>query len=249
MKHFIFIFNAIFAVILAQGLVGCDDGHVDDPVHEGLNAEGYTVKITGTFQRLQTWSGSYLVAAACFGDESEYSVIQKALPNTSTDTSVETVTLSNVPANAKTVEIAVVSILRKRVASLYTYEIPEGQRHDDTIRVDVGCLDVGMFGAINQHVFQGSKTNCARCHGGVSPAAGLNLTAATAYVNLVGKAATTDASQTRVVAGSADRSYLYKVITEGDPHVGYPHPGLFVDEPEATFVKIVREWIDGGALK
>ena len=246
MRHIIYIFNAIFAVVLALQLVGCDDGHVDDPVY--VNTEdSYNVQITGTFQSLNTWTGSYIVVAACFNEESEYSLIQKVLPAASTDSTTEVLTLSGVPTNSKTVEIALVNTLRKRIATLSSYEIPENQRYSDTIKIDVETLNVGMFGTINQLIFQGTGTNCSRCHASARAAADLDLSADNAYHNLVGKKATKDSTKTRVVPGDADSSFLYKVITEGDENVGYSHPGLFADEKYAPFLDIIKAWINGGA--
>ena len=231
---------------LSQSLISCDDGHVDDPVFT-YDDESYTIQITGTFKSLKTWTGSYSVAAACFDGESDYSTIQKVLPSASTDSTVETLTISSVPTNSKTVEIAVVNTLRKRIATLYSYEIPENQRYDDTIKIDVGTLNVGMFGTIDQFIFQGTGTNCSRCHNNADGAGHLDLTTANAYASLVGVNAYKDATQTRVLPGDADHSFLYKVITEGDENVGYSHPGLFTEEQYSVFLDIIKSWINGGA--
>lgn len=226
-------------------LMSCDDGHVDDPVY--VNTEdSYNVQITGTFKSLNTWNGTYSVAAACFDDESNYSLIQKVLPSSANDT-VQVLKLSNVPTNAHTVEIVVVNTLRKRIATLYSYEIPENQRYADTIKIDVGTLNVGMFGAINQFIFQGTGTNCSRCHSSERATANLDLTAEHAYSSLVGMKAQKDSTRTRVIPGDAENSFLYKVITEGDDNVGYSHMGLFADDAYAPFLNIIKSWIDGGA--
>lgn len=234
---------ALAAAVLL--MASCDDGHVDDPVYNN-SEESYNVQIIGTFKSLSTWSGSYSVAAACFNESSEYSLIQKVLPATATDTSVDTLRLSNVPTTAQTIEIAVVNILRKRVASIYTYEIPKSHPSSDTITLDVGTLDVGMFGAINRFVFQGTSTNCSRCHASATATAHLDLTAANAYSSLVGVPAYVDPTQTRVVAGNSGNSYLYKVLTEGDDNISYAHPRLFENDNK-PFLDIIRSWIDGGA--
>lgn len=239
-------FSIIIMVALSLSFVSCDDGHVDDPVYDD-HSETYTVQITGTFKSLNTWIGTYSVAAACFDEENAYSLIQKVLPSTATDSTMEVLTLAGVPTRTKTVEIALVNSLRKRIATLYSYNIPEDQRYADTIKIDVGTLNVGMFGAINQFIFQGTGTNCSRCHSSERAAANLDLSKENAYSHLVGVQSTKDTSKTRVVSGDADNSFLYKVITEGDENVGYSHPGLFADDKYAPFIDIIKEWINGGA--
>ncbi len=221
-------------------LCACDDGHIDEPSHTATT-DAYNILIKGTFQHINTWSSPYTVAAACFDDESPYSLTLTPLAETSQ------ITLANVPTTAKTIEIAVVNNLRKRIATIYTYRISEAKPSKDTIRIDVGNLDVGVYNTINQFVFQGN--NCSRCHSSQSPAANLDLTAANAYQNLVGKQASKDKNRTRVVASNAANSYLYKVITEGDANVGYSHPALFANETYSPFIDIIRNWINNGALQ
>ena len=240
-----YIICVFFATVGAWSLSSCDDGHVDDPVYSNTN-DSYNVQIIGTFKSLNTWNGTYSVAAACFDDESNYSLIQKVLPSSTNDT-VQVLKLSNVPTNAKTVEIVVANTLRKRIATLYSYEIPENQRFSDTIMINVGTLNVGMFGSINQFIFQGSGTNCSRCHSSERATANLDLTAEHAYSNLVGVASEKDKTKTRVIPGDAENSFLYKVISEGDENVGYSHVGLFADDAYAPFLDIIKSWIDGGA--
>ena len=246
MKHpYRIIMRTVLCATVAWSMCSCDDGHVDDPVFENTE-DSYNVEITGKFQSLNTWRGTYSVAAACFNDESNYSLIQKVLPSSTEDT-VQVLKLSNVPINAKTVEIVVTNTLRKRIATLYSYPIPYNQRYSDTIKIDVGTLNVGMFGSINQFIFQGTGTNCARCHSAERPTANLDLTAAHAYNSLVNAPAEKDPSKLRVKPGDAEGSFLYKVISEGDENVGYSHVGLFTDDTYAPFLDIIKAWIDGGA--
>lgn len=220
-------------------LASCDDGHIDDPV-KANGTENYTVQIVGKFTKSDTWSGSYSVVAACFDGESPYSLTQAPLPSDDSG-----ITLNNVPATAKTIEIAVVNTLRKRIASIKSYEIADNSNIGDTVKIDIGTLNVGMYETINQLVFQGNS--CSRCHGSESPAANLDLTAENAYGNLVGVKAAKDRSKTRVIPGDADNSFLYKVITEGDANVSYPHPALFASETYSNFLTIIHNWINNGA--
>lgn len=234
--------------VICMTIVSCDDGHVDDPIFKH-NTEGYNVQITGVFKKLNTWTGNYSVVAAAFGDDSEYSLIQKVLPSTTTDDTKEVVKLSNIPATSKTIEIAVVNTLRKRIATLYSYEIPDVYSNDDTIRIDAGTLNVGMFGAINKVILQGTETNCSRCHSGTNGAANLDLTAENAYKSLVNVPAYKDNTKMRVLPKDADNSFFYKVITEGDENISYSHLGLFAEEKYSVFLDIIASWINSGAKR
>lgn len=230
--------------LLAMTLTSCDDGHVDDPVYEDTT-DYYTAEITGTFKSLHTWTGDYSVAAACFDGSSPYSVTQQVLPSSSNDSTSKTLILTQIPVKAKTIEIAVVNILRKRIATIYSYSIPETQSYKDTIHINVGTLNVGMFGAINKFVFQNTAVNCSKCHGDTKPAASLYLTEDKAYKSLVGVTSHKDANYLRVKPYDADSSYLYMVLTTGTDQVHYSHPSLMNDYQ--NFIEIIKSWINSGA--
>lgn len=242
-KAYLCMLMLTLVTLAAPMLSGCDDGYVAESV-ANEDVEYYNAKITGTFKSLNTWTGSYSVAAACFVEGNDYSVYQKVLPASSTDISTDTLVLSGIPTEATSIEIAVVNNLRKRVATLYTYSIDQKQRTDDTISIELGTLDVGMFGAINKVIFQ--DNSCSRCHGANSPRANLDLTVENAYSSLVNVKAAHDSTQTRVTPGNADSSYLYKVITDG-AGIRYSHPSLFTEDIHHNFIEIIRTWINSGA--
>lgn len=83
------------------------------------------------------------------------------------------------------------------------------------------------------------------CHGGGSPAAGLNLEAGSSYANLVGIASSQQAGTQRVNAGSPDQSYLIQKL-EGTAATGTvmpPSGGI-----EQADIDVVRQWISAGAI-
>lgn len=91
--------------------------------------------------------------------------------------------------------------------------------------------------------------NCTSCHGGDSPAANLNLTAAVAYENLVNRPSTSVPSLMRVNPGNPQLSYLFLKIT--DQHLenggrGRLMPLGGVRLPDADLTAIER-WIAEGA--
>ncbi len=236
-SHFLTILSAIL-------LFSCDDGSIEDKMYTD-NTAGYSVEITGEFSGQDTWDGtSYNIVVAGFDDESEYSVIQKTIPENTEEEGSTTVTLANVNTSARTIEIAAVTSLRTRIATFYSYTIPTGQHVDEPIRIDVGKLDVSMFQAINKSVFNGSSLNCARCHSSNRAAGGLDLSSANCLSNLINTPSQHDPSQIRVFPGNAEESFLYKVITDGGG-LSYTHPALFTEESRAPLVKLIKTWIEG----
>ncbi len=83
------------------------------------------------------------------------------------------------------------------------------------------------------------------CHGGSAPAAGLDLSAAVAFANLVGAPSTQRPAMARVTPGDPERSYLVKKM-RGDPDISggrMPLGGPFVEE----HVRLVSDWVRRGA--
>lgn len=121
---------------------------------------------------------------------------------------------------------------------------------------DVGPVDPGCLGKTFTDVYSVlSSGSCAfaGCHGGSSPSAGLDLSASMAEVHaaLVGVAPTdTTVSGTfpaRVVAGSADTSFLIHKMDEETPMgagIGKMPPSGLLPECERYDI---RAWIDLGA--
>lgn len=230
---------------LVTAFSACDDGAVNEKVVQ-KKGNGYNIKIIGTFNGVDTWSGKYSVAAACYEDGAEYSVSQKVIP-ASAEGEQDTIVLSNVPSNVKTVELAVVNSLRKRISTIHAFTIPEGQSKNDTIKIEVGNTDLSMFAAINDGLFHNTTVNCAQCHSSDHAAANLDMTRENAYNSLVGVTAHKNSDYMRVKPGDADASYLYKVLAEGPDEVHYSHVALMADHQ--TMLDVLKAWIDGGAKK
>jgi hypothetical protein len=108
-----------------------------------------------------------------------------------------------------------------------------------------GGAELATFTAVPTQIFNAS---CAfsGCHGGSSPAQGMNLSAGVAYSNIVNVAPSERPSVDRIEPNDAAASYLYlKVI--GDPSiVGALMP--FGGPPLSTALPdLLRHWIERGA--
>lgn len=223
----------------------CDDGAVEEKLQPSTSTDTYTICFRANIQGLNTWSGQYTVALACFAPDNDYAEIQKTLHGSDDDEKGDSIILSGVSASASTVEIAIVSPLRKRIATLFSFTLPDVCQTEDTVFVDAGIINASMFSSINRCVFQ--DNNCSRCHSGSTPAAELNLSPDVAYTNLVNVRSYKSPSSLRVQPGNADSSYLYRIITDENIDSHYAHPGLFTDAPQQAFIEIIKSWINAGA--
>ncbi len=82
------------------------------------------------------------------------------------------------------------------------------------------------------------------CHGDGKGSAHLSLKQGVAYANLVGIAADGDATQTRVIPGDAEGSYLVMKLEDASGITGDVMPSTPLD---ADRIQLVRDWIDAGA--
>lgn len=82
------------------------------------------------------------------------------------------------------------------------------------------------------------------CHGDGGGSANLSLVDGMSLANLVGMAADGDPTQTRVVPGDPDASYLVMKLEEAPGIVGDVMPAVPLD---AERIALVREWIAEGA--
>lgn len=235
------ITNILLCLALGLGLSACDDGSIPEKT-TSTEHTGYSVKMTGSISGLDTWSSNkYNLVLAAFSDDSEYALVQQRVPTTAADG--VNMTIYDVDETAKTLELCVTDLLRRKVVTLKSVDIATDATPSDTILLDVGNIDAGMLAAIQAGVFD--KT-CAQCHGGsTSAAADLHLTSGNAYSNLVNVASTKVAGGVRVIPGDAENSVLHNVVNPGNAAgLGFSHEGMISDD---NVLDLIDEWINGGA--
>jgi PKD repeat protein len=101
------------------------------------------------------------------------------------------------------------------------------------------------FSQVQSQIFTAS---CAfsGCHGGSSPAQGLNLSAGSAYSAIVNVPSNQQPTLDRIEPNSPATSYLYlKVI--GDPSISGSQMPRGGPPLSATLVNLLRDWIERGA--
>jgi len=204
--------------------VACDSGDIEDKEYTS-SSKGQAVKVTATISGLSTWGSGYNVALAGFREGSNYAVMQ---------------------GQVATVEFSVTNRLRERIVTLARVQLADYSDTQDTIQVDLGAVDVSMFGALQQGVF---NMACIQCHGGNGrSAASLNLTEGNAYANLVDVPSTRKEGMKRVESGNASQSLLHQILAEGGADIlHYNHTEVlssqFKDNHDGV-LGLIDDWIN-----
>ena len=145
-------------LFLTWSLIACDDGKIYDETVI-VTGEGRTLKLTGQITGVESWPEEYSVVVAGFGD-GEFAVASKSVPASAADGEELEVTLSGISDEVKQVELCVINKLRRKIVSFYQLDC---STISDTIKMEVGTINAGMFHCIQQEVFNNS---CTTCHGG-----------------------------------------------------------------------------------
>lgn len=229
--------RVVFAILFLSifSLFSCDDGKIYDN-KVSLPVEGGCVRLSARISGIDQWPTKYSVVVAGFSGNA-YATISKGIAVPGADSLVE-VTLGGIPETVSTIEVCVIDRLRRRVVSFYSTPF---EPREDTVALDAGTIDAGMFGCVQSEVFDRS---CTGCHGeSTEAAAGLHLTAGESYGQLVGVRADLSAEGYALVEpGNSERSFL-RMVLSGDI-VRFDHTGI-VSSPE--LLDLVNDWIDNGA--
>ena len=229
-------------------LASCDSGDIAESVHT-VEEKGYTVKMTARVSGLSEWSGSgYALAVAGFTADSRYALLQRALPSTADDDTPVSLVLSNLSGELKTVELVLTNSLRERIITLAAINMADYAANTarDTIRMDMGNIDVGRFGVLQTGLFDRA---CIQCHGASGrSAAQLNLTAGNAMTNLVDVPSTRREGMLRVESGNAEGSLLHLILNEGGENLlTHNHTEILSSQFKSNLKEVealIDSWID-----
>ncbi|MDY5238143.1 hypothetical protein [Bacteroides helcogenes] len=229
----------LILALLVTMFASCDDGRIYEKTVV-VPEEGFTLKLTGNISGISNWPDKYSVVIAGFGENSEYAIISKIIPAPSVDGGSVQVTLSGIGDDVTTLELCVLNRLRKRIVSYKT--LNDLTADADTIYMDAGTVDVGMYSTIQNKVF---NENCVGCHGRSNFAAkNLFLTDGKSYDALVNRASNVDTEKLLVSPGSAQESFLHFVLNRnGDTQ----HDHADILSTKTSLLTLIDDWIDGGA--
>ena len=227
-------------------MTACDSGDIEDRDYTSMS-QGQAVKVTATISGLSTWGSGYNVALAGFREGSNYAVMQQTLQSSLADGQEVALVLGNLSGQVHSVEFAVTNRLRERIVTLARVQLADYSDAEDTIFVDLGQVDVSMFGALQRGVFDRA---CVQCHGGNGrSAAELNLTEGRAKENLVDVASTRKEGMKRVESGNASQSLLHQILAEGGADIlHYNHTEVLSSqfkENREGVLGLIDDWING----
>ena len=172
--------------------------------------------------------------------------MQQTLQSSLADGQKVALVLGNLSGQVHTVEFSITNRLRERIVTLARVQLSDYSDAEDTIFVDLGQVDVSMFGALQRGVFDRA---CVQCHGGNGrSAANLNLTEGNAYANLVDVASTRKEGMKRVESGNASQSLLHQILAEGGADIlHYNHTEVlssqFKDNHDGV-LGLIDDWIN-----
>lgn len=239
--------HTIFAwALLLMAFNACDDGRIEESNTISVSEEGRVVKLTGHLSGLSTWGDSYSVVVAGYDDESDYAVITKAIPVNHIDGDEVSFVMNGVTDEVETLKLCAINRLRRSIVDFVVLDRDAlSAVAGDTILLDAGTLNVGMFAAVQQQIF---NAKCITCHGQSTFAgAGLYLTEEKSYPALVDQPSNRKEGAVLVMPGNAEESFIYKVLTNNGV-VGHDHKDLFSEKDEDK-LDLIYQWINNGAKK
>lgn len=237
--------NISFLLVSLLCLSACDSGDILDQ-ELSTSDLGRTVKLTATMSGVASWDSKYAVSLAGFVPGDNYAHVVRTLPATTADGSQVELVLSNIDDEVKTVELAITNRLRERIITLARVNLEDYADNPDTIRMDLGHLDVSRFGALQMGLFDMA---CIQCHGGNGrSAAGLNLTAGQSLGHLVDMPSTSKSDARRVVSGDAEGSLLHQILNEGGEDIlHYNHTEVVSSQFKENLLEVLQlidDWIN-----
>ena len=228
--------------LVILGLSSCDDGRIYPETT--TSAEGKTVVMEGVLEGLDSWVSNYRVSIAGFEQaDDEYASVSKVITSSDIKDGKALVELSGIKDNVKLVRLCVLDRLRRHIVTFDEVDISDAT---ETVKMDVGTLDITMFNAIQQSFF---NTTCANCHGASNrAAAGLYLTEGKSYQAIVDVNSKKVEGRKLVETNNAANSVLHMVLNQQKVEgISMAHRDLVSEKNEQTLLPLIDSWINNGA--
>ncbi|MDO4163056.1 MAG: hypothetical protein Q4D56_01535 [Bacteroides sp.] len=238
----IVLFLALCFFIL--GFSSCDEGRIEVK-RSTISNEGRIARLIANVSGVDNWpSGSgYSVVIAGYGDDSQYAIVTRSLPMGLEEGADIDITMSGVTDDVTSLRLCIINRLRECVATFYELGSDELSSASDTIRMEAGTVNLGMYSTIQNQIFD---TKCISCHGSTGSAArGLFLTDGESYNALVNQYSRVETDMLLVSPGNVSESFLYNVLNE-EGATSMSHIDLF-SEDEQLQITLIDDWIEYGA--
>lgn len=242
--------SRIFAIgifLLSLCLTACDSGDIEESGYSTASG-GLTLRFKAHLTSQDNWEETgYGIVLAGFSDQSNYAVLQRPIPLEAMNGEAMELVMSNVSNSISTMELAVTNTLRKRIVTFRTIDLEPYQGRADTIDLDLGTIDVGLGGFMQQGIFNQA---CIQCHGANGRRAGsLDLTDGMALQELIDVPSTQKPGYTRIVSGDAEGSLLRMILHEGGENLlHYNHTEVLSSQFKESLEDVknlIDEWING----
>ncbi|MBO7599140.1 MAG: hypothetical protein J6T70_19060 [Bacteroidales bacterium] len=239
MKKFLYIISLFL-------LAACDDGDIVEKYT--YQQEGIKVAVDVNISGTESWPDGYSVTLSGFANQkndkdiAEYSEISKQIIPTSNGKIH--IALGGIPQSVNYLEITVLNRIRQRTLTVWQHELTSDEKNRrDTITIDAGTLNAGMFHYIQTEYFDKS---CANCHGlsEGGAAAGLYLTNGKSYAAMVNAASHKRPSINVVTPGDTANSALHLLLHGRFPEVKHNHKDKLATDHDKEIIDL---WILSGA--
>ena len=235
----------IFATLLGLtmlNLAACDDGRIYPET--ASTAEGKAVVMEGVINGLDTWTSNYRVSIAGFEDANdEYASVSKVITASDIKDGKASVELSGLKSEIKLVRLCILDRLRRHIITFSEVDVSNAT---ETVKMEVGTVNISMFNAIQQNYL---NTTCANCHGASNrAAAGLYLTEGKSYDALVNTDSKKVEGKKLVEPNNAANSVLHMVLNQQSVEgISMDHRDLVSEKNELTILPLIDSWINNGA--
>lgn len=197
--------------------------------------ESWRIDVEMGFNDAQFWPEGQLMRVGVFEVSDSKQPIESVLIN-KPETDRTAVSISDVAEGVYTLKLYITEagIYKSDVATIGTVNV------NGNTEIEAPDITLLTYERVQKQVFN----SCQVCHGGSSGeiAAGLNLTEDYSYHQLVNVEAVKDPKMSRVLPGSANYSYLLKVLQED---VSFDHSAsASATEPDR---QLIIDWINQGA--
>lgn len=224
----------IVSVLLWALLTACDSGDIyPNPIEE--RNDNIAVSAGFILPDDTDTDGYQLYFAAFEAGSASPEVWTHVVKPQHTDTVY--VSLGNVPPQAATVRLCLLTVGRRDIYDFFSYDIVSGE--ENRIDIPLGAVSLTMDYEKIQDVFE---RNCTACHGTEIGGAGLLLGAGKSYGSLVG-ASSGNSAKKRVEPFSVSGSFLIDVLTGDTLQLSTPHNRIIYSDD----LDLLKAWIERGA--
>ena len=211
------------------GLCSCDDGRIYP--ESATSADGKTVVMEGELEGFDNWASNYRVSIAGFEQaDDEYASVSKVITESDIKDGKALVELSGIKDNVKLVRLCVLDRLRRHIVTFKEVDVSDAT---ETVKMDVGTINISMFNTIQQSFF---NTTCANCHGASNREALVDVNSKKVE------------GRKLVETNNAANSVLHMVLNQQEvAGISMAHRDLVSEKNEQTILPLIDSWINNGA--